>query len=268
MCVAVSQNRSGSASVSSGRFCPPRLAICPLRTLRPTALCRSQRRWAGLGLRYIRWYVRAVLARLAYVMVRTTLWWSLTSSLALSPFPSHPVPLRQFLSVGPRPGFRSFQMDSLSTFKCPVWLCWCWRHVAFAPARTDVSLSPRRTGRARPHSGCVESSLPCEVTQKIENSMQLVIGLRFRDFAVSAVCSGPQLTSLKLWLCSEMTTTSFAERRGRWGPTFSVDDFPCSSERPRCTLRVDFCISPFGLFQPRIQEVRHFREPNVTLALW
>ena len=50
-----------------------------------------------------------------------------------------------------------------------------------------------------------------KVTQKIENSKQLVIGLRFRDFAVSAVCAGPQLISLKLWLSSEMTTTSFAE---------------------------------------------------------
>ena len=31
------------------------------------------------------------------------------------------------------------------------------------------------------------------------------------DDAVNAVCSGPQLTSLKLSLCSEMTTTSFAD---------------------------------------------------------
>ena len=31
------------------------------------------------------------------------------------------------------------------------------------------------------------------------------------DDAVNAVCSGPQLTSSKLWLCSEMTTTSFAD---------------------------------------------------------
>ena len=31
------------------------------------------------------------------------------------------------------------------------------------------------------------------------------------DDAVNALCSGPQLTSLKLWLCSETTTYSFAD---------------------------------------------------------
>ena len=35
--------------------------------------------------------------------------------------------------------------------------------------------------------------------------------LCFADDAVNAVCSGPQLTSLKLWLCSKMTTSSFAD---------------------------------------------------------
>ena len=57
-------------------------------------------------------------------------------------------------------------------------------------------------------------------------------------------------------------------RRGRWGPTFSVDDLPCSSERPALNFERRFLYSAFGMFQQQIQEVRQSPEPNVTSSSW
>ena len=126
-----------------------------------------------------------------------------------------------------------------------LWLCWCWRCCMRTSEDRCVSFT-RRTGQARPHSGCVEIFLA--MRSYAEN----------REF--NATCHWVAFSRLRSERSLLRTTTHLVEtlvvqrddddvlcrHRGRWGPTFSVDDLPCSSERRRCTLRDDFCISPFG----------------------
>ena len=96
-----------------------------------------------------------------------------------------------------------------------------------------------------------------KVTQKIENAMQLVIA--FSRF-LSERSLRQTATHLVETLVEQRDDDDFLCRsRGRWGPTFRVDDLPCSSECPRCTLRDDFCIQHVACFNSGCRKSVIFR---------